>query len=175
MPPQMTSTTVIAILTYAHVLSAMGWLGGGILTTFVLGPNLKNLPPLASFAFNAKILPRIVMFVQMMIGSTFLFGILLFYYTFNGEFSTLGSTSQGMDIYAGIILALVVAALAWVVNFPSFKKVTRISEDLLSRGGQEAPPADLAKYSQRARMGSMLGVLLLLVVLATMVYSSVAF
>ena len=171
----MTSATVLAVLTYAHVLSAMGWLGGGILTTFVLGPNLKDLPPMAGLAFNAKILPRIVRFVQMMIGSTFLFGILLFYYTFNGEFSSLGSTSQGMDIYAGIVLALVVAALAWIVNFPSFKKVSKISNDLLSRGGQEAPPADLAKYGNRAKMGSMLGVLLLLIVLATMVYSSVVF
>jgi len=164
----MVSAALLSVLAFGHVLSAMGWLGGGILTTFVIGPNLRNLPSVAALEFNAKVLPRIITFVQIMIGSTFLFGILLYYYYFNGNFSSLASTPEGMEIDFGIILALVTAVVVWTVTVPSFKKVIRISNDLL-KGGQQAPPPELAKYGKRARIGSTVGVLLLLVVLATMV------
>ena len=164
----MTSTAIVAILSYGHILSAMGWLGGGILTTFVVAPNLRKLPSAAALEFNAKVLPRLLRFVQMMIGSTFLFGILLFYYIFNGSFSSLSSTSEGMELYLGIFIALMTAVLVWTVTLPSFKRVIKISSELL-QGGQQAPPPDLAKYGNRARMGSTVAILLLLVVLATMV------
>ncbi|MGP8124460.1 MAG: hypothetical protein ACLQEQ_01115 [Nitrososphaerales archaeon] len=164
----MASAALLAILAYGHVLSAMGWLGGGILTTFVIGPNLRKLPSAASLEFNAKVLPRIIRFVQAMIGSTFLFGILLLYYYYNGSFSPLSTSSQGMELSLGIILALLTAVVVWTVTVPSFQKVIKIANDLL-QGGQQAPPPDLAKYGRRARMGSLVGILLLLIVLATMI------
>lgn len=164
----MASTALLAVLAYGHILSAMGWLGGGILTTFVIGPNLQNMPSAANLEFNAKVLPKIIRFVQVMIGTTFLFGILLFYELYSGNFSSLGSTSYGMELYAGILLSLVAAVVVWTVTVPSFKKIIKIAKDLL-QGRQQGPPPELAKYGKRARMGSTVVILLLLVVLATMV------
>jgi uncharacterized membrane protein len=164
----MASAALLAILAFGHVLAAMGWLGGGILTTFVLGPNLRRLPPAASVAFNAKVLPQIIRFVQAMIGATFLFGVLLLYFYYDGNLSVLSTSSQGLVLSAGIVLALVTAAVVWTVTVPSFKKVIGIANTLL-QGGQQQPPPDLIKYGRRARIGSLTGVILLLGVLLTMV------
>jgi uncharacterized membrane protein len=164
----MASAAILALLAYGHVLAAMGWLGGGILTTFVLGPNLRRMPPAASLEFNAKVLPRIIRFVEAMIGATFLFGILLLYFYYDGNFSILSTSSQGMVLSGGIVLALLTAVVVWTVTIPSFKKVIAIANGLL-QGSQQAPPPELMRYGKRARMGSIIGVLLLLTVLATMI------
>lgn len=126
------------------------------------------MPSAASLEFNSKVLPRVIRFVQAAVGSTFLFGLLLLYYLYSGSFSSLSSSPQGMVLYSGILLAVVVAIVAWTVTFPSFKKVIRISDDLL-QSGQQTPSPELTKYGRRARMGSMVGLLLLLIVLALMV------
>jgi len=167
------SQALLAVLTYGHVLSAMGWLGGGILTAFVLGPSLRAMPPAAILEFNAKVLPRILRFVQIVIGTTFLFGLLLLYFDYEGNFTFLSKTSQGMELSFGILLAVVTAIIAWTVTLPAFKRVSQISNGLL-QSDQQPPPPDLAKYGARARRGAMLGVGLLLIVLAMMVASGFA-
>lgn len=164
------SQILIDILGYGHVLSAMGWLGGGILTTFVLGPNLRKLTPAASLEFNAKVLPRIVRFVQAMIGSTFVFGLLLLYFFNDGDLTWLTSTTQGYEISTGMILALTTAAVVWFVTVPSFRKVTEFANRVV-QGGEQAPSPEMMKYGKRARMGSLIGILLLLLVLSMMVAS----
>jgi len=156
------------ILAYGHILSAMGWLGGGILNAFVIGPSLRSVTSSASLEFNVKVLPQIIRFVQVMIGTTFIFGILLYYFDFSGSFSTLSSTMQGMELDFGIVLALVTAVIVWSVTIPSFKKISKIANDLL-KGGQHTPPPEFAKYGKRAMIGSLVGIVLLLVVLAMMV------
>lgn len=164
----MADQLLIAILAYGHVLSAMGWLGGGILTTFVLGPNVRKMAPTASLEFNSKVLPKILRFVQVMIGTTFLFGLLLLYFFYDGDLSLLTKSSQGLEITAGIVVALIAAAVVWSVTVPSFRKVIQIAGSVL-QGGQQAPPPEMMKYGKRARQGSLVGILLLLVVLATMI------
>jgi uncharacterized membrane protein len=168
----MVSAALIGILALGHVLSAVGWLGGGLLTTFVLAPNMRKLQPAANMEFNAKVLPRIIRFVQVMIGTTLLFGILLLYFYYGSGLSSFMGTAQGMELSLGIALALVTAVMAWTVTFPSFNKVIKIANSVL-QGGQ--PPPELMKYGQRARMGSMIGVALLLITLATMVFSGFGF
>ncbi len=158
---------VLAVLFYAHIISAMSWLGGGILTTFVLAPAARGLSPTANIEFTAKVLPKILRFVQMMIVSTLLFGVLLFAYE-----GTAGATST---LYAGIGLALVTTAIVFALTVPSFKKVIRIAQEMMNSKTQGPPPPEMMKYGMRARQGSILGVVLLLIVLATMVGSVVGF
>jgi hypothetical protein len=140
------------------------------LTTFVIGPNLRNLAPAAGLEFNTKVLPRIVRFIQAMIGSTFVFGLLLFYFIHDGDFSWLSSTAQGFEISTGIVLALATAAVVFSVTLPSFRKVSSIANGVL-QGGEKAPPPEMMKYGKRARLGSLAGVVLLLLVLSMMVAS----
>jgi uncharacterized membrane protein len=155
-----------AILEYGHIISAMGWLGGAILTTFVLGPSLRELPPPAALQFNAKVLPRIIRFVQATVGSTLLFGLLFLYSSY--DMSSFLGTIEGVELSVGIVLALVVAVIAWTITIPSFNRVSKISNEVL-QGGQQAPPPEMMAAAKRARTGATVATLLLFVVLATMV------
>jgi len=165
---------LLAVLAFGHVLSAMGWLGGGILTTFVVGPNVLKLSPAARLEFNAKVMPRILRFVQVMVGSTFLFGLLLLYFVFDGDFSRLTSGNFGLELTAGMIVALVTSAVVVAVTGPSFRQVSKIASETLE-SGKMPPPPELMMYGKRARLGSLLGIGLLLVVLALMISAGFGF
>ena len=165
----MPSDLVLAILAYGHVLSAVSWLGGGMLTAMVIGPNLRNLAPPAALEFNVKILPKLLRFVQIAILSTFVFGILLLYVFRDGDFSWLMNSNQGYILSAGILVALVTGAFGFSFVIPSFKKVVKFSSEALQTG--KPPSPEMMKYGTRARVGSLLGVLMLLFVLAMMVIS----
>jgi len=160
----MVDQIIIDILGYGHVLSAMGWLGGGILTTFILGPSLRSLTPSAGLEFNAKILPKIIRFVNVAVGLTLVFGIGLFFAVSDQLTST-----QADEIYTGAGLALVTAAVAFAVTIPSFRKVIRLASEAL-QGGQP-PSAEMMKSAARARQGAIISVVLLLVVLVMMIAS----
>jgi uncharacterized membrane protein len=169
------STALIVILAYGHIISAMGWLGGGILTSFVLAPNLGRLSAPARLEFNAKVLPRIVRFIALTVVSTFVFGLLLLYFVFlEGDFSFLTTTNQGLVLMTGIGLALLAALVAVTVTFPSFRKVSQIASRLLETSGQ-APPPELMAYAKSARTGSVVMFILLLAVMGTMVVSGFGF
>jgi len=162
----MVSELVTQIFAFGHVLSAMGWLGGGMFTTFALGPNLRKMSQGAAVEFNAKVLPNLMRFVQASIGLTLLFGILLVYAVSNGDMSYF-STTPGEEVSVGIVLALVTAIIAFSVTLPSFKKVSKAAASALQ--GSQGPPVEMMAYAKRARLGSMIGVILLLITLAMMV------
>jgi uncharacterized membrane protein len=155
------------------VLSAIMWLGGGLLTGFVIGPSLRSMSPPAALEFNAKVLPKIIRFVQMAVVSTYLFGILLLYFFQDGDMSWLMNSTQGYIISTGILLAVVAGILGLLVVIPAFNKVSKLSSEAIQSGKPPAP--EMMKYGQRARMGSMAAVLLLLVVLVMMVTSGFAY
>lgn len=169
----MVSQILIDILAYGHVLSAMAWLGGGILTGFVVGPSVRKLSPPSGLEFNSKVLPRVMRFVQMAIGSTFVFGLLLMYEIYDGNFSSLMSTSQGQEISAGVIIGVLAAVVGFAVTFPSFRKVVRMSEEAL-KGSPPMPSPGMAKYGKRAMTGAMASTVLLLLALAMMIAAGFA-
>ena len=160
---------ILWVLAYGHVLSAIAWLGSGILTGFVVGPNLRKMAPAAALEFNAKIIPKIVRFIQMAAVSTLLFGLLLLYYSFHGDLSFLMDSTQGYILSAGILVALLTAILAFSFILPSFNKVSAFAKGAIEAG--QPPPPEIMKYAKRARLSSMTGVFLLLIVLAMMVAS----
>lgn len=158
---------LVTALAYLHVLSAMGWLGGALLTTFAVGPNLRKMAPAAGLEFNAKVLPNLVRFVQSMVGSTFFFGLLLLYFLYGGDLSWLTTTVQGWEIAVGVTVAVIAAAIAFSFTLPSFTKVGKLAKDAIAAG--QPPSPDMMKYGKRARQGSLTVIALLLIVLAMMV------
>jgi uncharacterized membrane protein len=161
---QMVDQILIDIFAYGHVLGAIGWLGGGLLTGLVIGPNMRNLAPGAGLEFNAKVLPKMVRFVQAAVGVTLLFGILLFLEVGSGLTST-----QFDEIGFGVALAVVTGIIAFAMTIPSFNRVAKIANEALKAGTPPSP--DIMKYAKRARQGSLVGLGLLLIVLAAMVAS----
>jgi uncharacterized membrane protein len=68
---------ITAVVAWLHIISAIGWLGGGIMFAFVVGPALAKLSPPSSGEFLVKVVPRVVLFFQISAGTTILFGVLL--------------------------------------------------------------------------------------------------
>lgn len=160
---------VLTVLAYGHVLSAVGWLGGSLLTAFIIGPSLQSLSAPARLEFLAKVIPRIIRYVGATIGGTFIFGLLLLYYVLGGDFAMMSpSTTYGAALSAGITLAVITAIFAGAVVFPAFSKMAKMADGVLKSGGQPPPP-EMMKYANRARIGSAIGAVLLLIVLALMV------
>ena len=165
----MADPVVLTILAYAHILSAVGWLGGSLLTAFVIGPGLQRLAAPSRLDFAANVIPRIIRYIMMMIGSTFIFGILLLYYLIGGDFAMLSPTTPfGTALSAGIALAVIAGILGGGVVIPSFRKMASIAADVLKSGGQPPPP-EMMKYAKRAATTSMVATVLLLLVLVMMV------
>ncbi len=163
----MVPETVTQIFAFGHVLAAMVWLGGGMFTAFALGPNIRKMPQGAALEFNARVVPNLTRFIQASIGSTLLFGLLLLYAVSDGD-SSWFSTTQGEEVSVGIALALVTAIMAFTVTMPAFRKVSKAAAEALE-GKQQGPPTEMMANAKRARQGSMAGIILLLITLATMV------
>lgn len=162
----MTDPAVLTVLAFGHVLSAVGWLGGGLLTAFIVAPGLRTMSGQAGLEFTAKVIPRAVRYLTGMIVGTFVFGLLLLY--FGGYYSTMApSSAHGVALSAGVGLAVVTAIIGLAVTFPSFRKMASMADASLKSGQQ--PSADMARYAQRARVGSLVATLLLVIVLALMV------
>ena len=170
----MPSDILITILAYGHILSAIAWLGSGLLTGFILGPNLRKMSPAAGLEFNAKVLPKILGFIRSAVISTFVFGLLLLYFFRDGDFSWLSGSTQGYVLSFGILLALVAGGLAFGVVVPSFNKVVKISNEVV-QSGKMPPPPELMASAKRARVASTIAVVILFVVLALMVSSGFLF
>lgn len=137
-------------------------------TALALGPNVSKMSAGSAREFNAKVLPKLVNFMQASIGSTIIFGLLLLYFFSNGDFSWLSATIQGNEVSAGMVLAFATAVIAWGFTIPPFKRVSKLSAAVAGDGPQ-APPPEMMAYAKRARLGSTVGVVLLLIALATMV------
>ncbi len=159
-----------AILAWLHILSAISWLGGGILFGFVVGPAIPKLSTVSSAEFFVRVAPRIARFFQIMAGSTILFGALLAYTgVSNGDFPGLSpSTTWGLSIMIGLSLGVVAFVVGELLAVPALNRVIRIFSEMQT-SGQREPPAELGKAIGRARFTATATVGLLILTLVFMV------
>jgi hypothetical protein len=153
---------VLITLLSVHLLLALGWLGGELMTAFVIGPGLKQLSLQSKREFLAKVTPRAVRYVKWMIVGTGVTGFLLAFVTPSQL------EASGVVVAAGIVLALIAAAVEVVVTSPSFKKMSSLADALL-KSGQQTPSPEMATQEKRARWGSLADTGLLVAVLVLMV------
>ncbi len=158
-------TTVLA---YAHILSAMGWLGGGILFGFVIAPKFAKLSLPASRDFFLTIQPGIIRFFQVVAGLTVVFGLLLLYVmTYNNTAQLSFSTGWGFDVLTGAGVAVVAFVLSEFVAVPAFKKVVHLYGQIAPDGSNV--PAELPRVARSAGMMATVATFLLLVTMGFMV------
>jgi uncharacterized membrane protein len=157
----------IWILAWLHVLSAIGWLGGGILFGFVVGPALAKLSPGAAGEFMVKVVPRVVRFFQVSAGLTVLFGAMLLY-SLGGPGILDPSSFYGVDLRVGIVLALLAFVVSEFVAVPYQLKAVRLVREMVA-GGQSQPPAELPRTQKLAQITAILTLVLLLATLICMV------
>jgi uncharacterized membrane protein len=153
---------ITAILAWLHVISAIGWLGGGIMFAFVLAPALAKLSPPSSGEFLVKVVPRVVRFFQIIAVTTILFGVLFLYNFSNGDFRILSfSSSFGADLTIGLVLGLVAFIISEFVAVPIQLKAIKMIK-AMQAAGQHQPPPDFPKTLKRAADTATLTVVLLI-------------
>ena len=155
---------VLVTLLSVHLLLALGWLGGELMTVFVIGPGLQQMSLQSRCEFIAKVIPRAIRFVDWMIVGTGVTGFLLAFVTPSQV------EASGVVVSAGIVLALSAAAVEVVATTPSFKKMVSLGA-VLQKSGQQIPSPEMAGFEKRARWGSLAGSVLLVAVLVLMVIS----
>ncbi|MCI4322119.1 MAG: hypothetical protein L3K18_02285 [Thermoplasmata archaeon] len=160
----MWSTWILAI---GHVVSAMCWLGGGIIFVFVVAPALSKLSPASSGEFLVKVVPNVVRFIQVFAGLTILFGFLLLY-NLGGTSILSGSSFYSVDLSIGITLALAAFVLAEFVSAPLQMKAVQMIRDMMASGAHQ-PPAAFPGTLKKASLSAMATAVLLILTSIAMI------
>ena len=155
---------VLITLLSVHLLLALGWLGGELMTAFVIGPGLRQMSFQSKREFLAKVTPRAVRYVEWMIVGTGVTGFLL------APLTPSKISANTTIVLAGIVLSLIAAGIEVLVTRPSFKKMVSLA-DALQGGQQQTPHPEMERQEKRARWGTMTGSALLVAVLVLMVIS----
>ncbi|MCI4368390.1 MAG: hypothetical protein L3K09_02345 [Thermoplasmata archaeon] len=155
------------ILAWAHIVSAIGWLGGGIVFGFVVAPALSKLSPASSGEFLVKVVPGVVRFFQIFAGLTVLFGALLLF-NMGGLGLLNPSTFYGVDLSVGVAFALAAFVESEFLAVPIQLKAVRLVREMVASGKHE-PPAELPKTLKMATVTSVLTLILLLIASVCMV------
>ena len=164
----MADQTVIAVLTFFHIASAMGWLGGVIFFISAVGPGVRTFTPPASLEFLTKVGPRQLRFFAGVATATIVFGLALLFATFGTDYSTWPSY-----IEVGFGLGLVAYLIAVFVTVPTFRKVDKIAHQMVASPQPGPPPPEFSKLLRRANLAANAVAAILLLTLVFMVSSAV--
>jgi len=149
-----------AILAWVHVISAIGWLGGGIMFGVIIAPVLGKFSPAASGEFLVRVGTRVARFFQVIAATTILFGFLLLY-NVGGLGLLTPSTTYGIELMIGITFALAAFVVSEAVSVPWLLKAVRLVREMQASGKHE-PSAELPKALKIAQLSANITLVLLL-------------
>ncbi len=164
----MADPTVIAILTFLHIASAIGWMGAVVFFLSVLGPSVRKFTPAASLEFLTKVGPRQVRYFAGTATSTIVFGLALLFTAFGTDYTT-----WPRYIEAGFSLGLLAYLIAIFVAIPSFRGADKIAHQVMGNPQPGPPPPELARYLKRGNQAAISVAVILLLALVFMVLSAV--
>jgi len=159
--------SVIAVLTFLHIVTAMGWLGGVVFFLSAVGPGVRAFTPPAMLEFLAKVGPKQIRFFAGTATGTIVFGLALLFAAFGTDYS-----SWPNYIEAGFGFGLLAYLVAIILTIPTIMKASRIALQV-TNGPPGPPPPELPKLLKRGNMATMAVALLLLLALVFMVSSAV--
>ncbi len=133
----------------------------------IVAPGLAKLSPETRSEFVLKVVPKYVRYILSFALFTLVFGVGSVFTFANGNLSIMSpSTSFGVYISAGALVALVAFAIGVGIVIPSANKMVKIVKGTTANPG---PSAELRIVSERMRLGSILTMILLIVVTILMV------
>lgn len=163
----MADPSVIAILTFLHIVAAIGWLGGVLFFLSAVGPGVRSFTPPASLEFLTKVGPKQLRFFAGAATGTIVFGLGLLFATFGAD----ASTWPGY-IEVGFTLGLIAYLIAMLVTIPTFRKVDKIAHQMME-GPPGPPPPEFPMLLKRANNAATAVAVILLLTLVFMVSSAV--
>lgn len=159
---------LLPVLLWFHIFAAVGWLGSAMVFAMLIGPTIGTLTPGTRSEVVVKLFPKYIRYVEGFSIATIVFGLLLVADIGNGDMSVFSpSTTFGLYITAGALLAVITVALAFAIIVPSARKVVRLTQEMIKNPGP--PPPELPKVSARLRGGATIGLILLILILIFMV------
>lgn len=159
----MTDAWIVGLLTYAHVLSAIGWLGAALTMNIALGPIMSRFAPGTRMDLLQHFVPRFGRMTAIFAGLTVLFGIGLYATIYSGSSGTWFSV-----IGVGILLALIAFVIGAAVIIPAGNRLAAIAREMAGKP-PGPPPPEFAPLLRRLQVFSFLAMVLLLAVLGFMV------
>ncbi len=159
----MPSALLVGVLTYGHILSAIGWLGAVLTINLTLGPLMGRFAPSTRAELLRQFLPRFVRVTESFAGSTVVFGLGLYAVLSPGS-----SSSWHLTVGIGIAIAAVAFVSGLVLIVPVSRRLSRLAEDRVDQPAAPAPP-ELGRLVRRLQAASFASMLLLLAVLVFMV------
>ncbi len=158
-----------AILAALHVVSAILWLGGGMLFGFVIAPRVSRLSPQASGEFFSNVGPAVVWYFRVVGPATVLFGLLLLStMTQEGLGQLALSNSWGFSLMAGMSFALVALIVSEGAAVPALASLIRLVRAAQGPEGATAAQA-LPKAGRQAALAANVTIAFLLATFACMV------
>ncbi len=159
---------LITVLMWFHIFSAIGWLGSVLVFRLVLTPVFPKFSAQTRGELVVKLFPRFVTGVAIFAGATGFFGIL---HLVASSFEEPPHFSLILPwIGIGASIAVVVFVLLLLVAYPSIMRMSRILLGMQAKNEQQ-PPSEFFKYQKRVAMVANVGLTLLLVTLAFMVWA----
>lgn len=132
---------------WAHVLSGITWIGLLYYFNFVQVPAFAELEPGTRNQVVDRLASRALWWFRWAAVSTLVFGILIYFFTkdvsddplwFSSDYM---KSAQGVGIYTGIIIALVMFANVWLVIWPNQRRVIENARNVLAGGEADAGAA----------------------------------
>jgi len=159
---------ITPLLLWFHIFAAVGWLGAAMVFGMLIGPTIGTLTPGARAEVVLKLFPKYVRYAKAFGLITVIFGLALVLDIGNGDMSVFSpSTSFGLYITTGAVLALVAVVMAFAVISPSANRVCRLTEEMVKNSSPPSP--ELSKAATRLRVSSLVGLAVLVLVLVFMV------
>jgi uncharacterized membrane protein len=134
----------------------------------IIGPTIGTLTPGTRAEVVLKLFPKFSRYVGIFSLMTVVFGVALVLDIGNGDMSVFSpSTTYGLYISTGAVLALLAVVLAFTIIIPSTRKVYRLTEEMVKNSAPPSP--ELPKAAARLRIGATAALALLILVLIFMV------
>ena len=165
-----------AALLWIHIIGAVGWLGAGMVFAMLIGPTLPSLTPASRGDLIVKLLPKYIMWVQIFTLITPIFGLVLVLDISHGNMSVF-SLSPALDNHFGfyITLGALLSLVAWGLVFgfvtPTARRIVWFTKEVM-KNPTSPPPAGLLKANARLRVLSTIGLIVLFLIVACMVYAA---
>lgn len=163
----MADLTVISVLAFLHIVSAVAWLGGVVFFLSAVSPGMAAFTPAARLEYLTKIGPKQIRFFAGASTATIIFGLLLLYSFFGSDY-----TEWPLSIEIGFGLGLIAYLVAIGVTIPTFRKMEKIAREMLANPQSGPPPPEFARLGDRSNLAAMTVAALLILTAIFMVVTA---
>ena len=163
----MADPTVIAVLTFLHIVAAMAWLGGVVFFISAVGPGVRSFTPPASLEFLTKVGPKQLRFFAGTSTATIVFGLALLFATFSADF-----TAWPPYIEVGLTLGFIAYLDGILVTIPTIRKAVKMAHEMMGKP-PGPPPPEFTGLLKKANLATVAAAAILLLALIFMVSSAV--